>query len=132
MIPVRVLLVEESLPVVRAVKELFEECGGFEVHTVLSPAAGMLSLARMQPDLLILNPYAGRGTPEEWRRALDRYRLGRAISTLVLADRMSEHDREVLDEVADLGIRPRRPGPWMLETILSGWADEETSMSRAS
>lgn len=131
MIPVRVLLVEESLPVLRGVTELLDECGGFEVYSAVSPAAGMLSLARMQPDLLILHPFAGRGTAEEWRRAVNRYRVGRALSTLVLADRISDHDRELLEEIADLGIRPRRPGPGLLEAILAGWAGEDVTCSRA-
>lgn len=125
MIPVRVLLVDESLPLLREVKEELESSGGFEVFTAVSPAAGLLGLARLQPDLLIANPYAGRGTVEEWRRAVERYRAGRSLSVLVLADRMCERDASILREIADLGVIPDRRGRRVVETILHGWAEQE-------
>jgi DNA-binding NarL/FixJ family response regulator len=129
MIPIRVLLVDESLPLLREVKEELESSGGFEVFTAVSPAAGLLGLARLQPDLLIANPYAGRGTAEDWRRAVERYRAGRSLSVLVLANRVREPDTSVLREVADLGIVPRRPGSRVVETILTGWACREQEES---
>ena len=51
-------------------KEELESSGGYEVISTSSPASGMLCLARYQPDVLLINPYAGRGTMEEWRRAV--------------------------------------------------------------
>jgi DNA-binding NarL/FixJ family response regulator len=129
MIPVRVLLVDESLPLLRGVKEELESSGGFEVFTAVSPAAGMLALARLQPDLLIANPYAGRGSAEEWRRAVERYRSGRALSVLVLADRLPEPDASVLRDIADLGVLPLRHGSRVIETILTGWACQEQEES---
>jgi DNA-binding NarL/FixJ family response regulator len=125
MIPVRVLLVDESLPLLREVKEELESSGGFEVFTAVSPAAGMLALARLQPDLLIANPYAGRGTAEEWRRAVDRFRSGRPLSVLVLADRLPEPDASVLRDIADLGVVAHRQGSQVIETVLTGWACQE-------
>ena len=129
MIPVRVLLVDESLPLLREVKEELESSGGFEVFTAVSPVAGLLGLARLQPDLLIANPYAGRGTAEDWRRAVERYRAGRSLSVLVLANRVREPDASVLREVADLGIVPHRPGSRVVEAILTGWACQEQEES---
>jgi DNA-binding response OmpR family regulator len=129
MIPVRVLLVDESLPLLRAVKEELESSGGFEVFTAVSTAAGLLGLARLQPDLLIANPYAGRGTAEDWRRSVERYRAGRSLSVLVLANRVHEPDATVLRDVADLGIVPDRPGVRVIEAILAGWACQEQEES---
>jgi DNA-binding response OmpR family regulator len=125
MIPVRVLLVDESLPLLRAVKEELESSGGFEVHTAVSPAAGLLGLARLRPDLLIVNPYAGRGTAEDWRRAVERYRAGRALSVLLLADGVREPDASVLRGIADLGIVAHHRGTGVVETVLTGWACQE-------
>jgi DNA-binding NarL/FixJ family response regulator len=125
MIPVRVLLVDESLPRLRELTEELEASGGFEVFTAVSPAGGQLRLARLQPDLLIANPYAGRGTAEEWRRAVERYRSGRPLSVLILADRVHEPDKSVLRSVADLGVVPHQQAGRVLETILSGWARRE-------
>jgi DNA-binding NarL/FixJ family response regulator len=125
MIPVRVLLVDESLPLLRGIKEELESSGGFEVFTAVSSAAGLLGLARLQPDLLIVNPYTGRGSAEDWRRAAERYRAGRPLSVLVLANRVGARDALVLRELADLGIVPHRPGTRVVETILTGWACQE-------
>lgn len=129
MIPVRVLLVDESLPLLRGLKEELESSGGFEVFTAVSPAAGLLRLARLQPDLLIANPYAGRGTAEEWRRAVERYRSGRSLSVLMLADRVHEPDRSVLRDIADLGVVPHHHPSRVLDTILTGWARQEQEES---
>jgi DNA-binding NarL/FixJ family response regulator len=125
MIPVRVLLVDESLPRLRELTEALEYSGGFEVFTAVSPAGGQLRLARLQPDLLIANPYAGRGTAQEWRRAVERYRSSRSLSVLMLADRVHEPDRSVLREMADLGVVPHHQASRVLDTILTGWARQE-------
>jgi hypothetical protein len=129
MIPIRVLLVDESLPLLRAIKDELESSGGFEVFTAVSPVAGLLGLARLRPDLLIANPYAGRGTAEDWRRAVERYRAGRSLSVLLLADRVREPDASVLRGIADLGIVPHRQGTRVIETILTGWAYQEQEES---
>jgi len=132
MVPVRVLLVQESIPVLRALQEELDGCGGFEVQTATSAAAGQLGLARLQPDILIANPWAGRGTPAEWKRAILRYRDSRPLGVLLLADRASEPDREILREIADLGVRPRTGGMRLLPAILAGWAGQEESWSSAA
>jgi DNA-binding response OmpR family regulator len=129
MIPVRVLLVDESLPLLRVMKEELESSGGFEVFTAASPAAGLLGLARLQPDLLVANPYAGRGTAAEWHRAVERYRSGRSLSVLVIAERISQPDAGLLQEIADLGVVSPRKGRRLLETILTGWANQEPDES---
>ena len=124
MIPVRVLLVEESWPLLQELRRALEASDGFEIFTAVSPAAGMLGLARYQPDLLVLDPFSGGGTAEEWKRAIQRYRTARSLSVLILADSLSPHDHAQLDALADLGVRERAVGGHLLETILTAWAEQ--------
>lgn len=124
MIPVRVLLVEESWPLLQRLRTQLEGAEGFEVFSAVSPAAGMLGLARHQPDLLVLDPFTGGGTTEEWKRAILRYRASRPLSVLVLTDRLSPHDQTQLEALADLGVRERAAGGRLLEAILMAWAHQ--------
>ena len=93
MIPVRVLMVDEALPVLRELQRELGNSECFEVYTATSSGAGMFSLARLQPDVLVLNPCAGRGSPEEWRRALERYRMTRSLGVLLLQRRKRRHGK---------------------------------------
>ena len=52
--------------------------------------------------------------------------------SVLLADRASEPDREILREIADLGVRPRTGGMRLLPAILAGWAGQEESWSSAA
>jgi hypothetical protein len=132
MIPIRVLLVEDALPLLRHLKGDLEAEGGFEVFHATSQAAGMLSLARLQPDVLVLNPYAGRGSVEEWRRAIDRYRNGRCLGLLALAGKMPHHDLEVLSGLADLGLLKRPASTRRILSTLLDWMGQETILAKAS
>jgi DNA-binding response OmpR family regulator len=132
MIPVRVLVVEDSRPLLRSICEELEAADGFEVITAGSPAAGMLTLARLQPDLLILDPFAGGGTPEEWNRTVARYRNARPLSVLVLADRLSDRDRGILETLADLGIQARYAISRITEAVLTAWAESAEPLSEAA
>ncbi len=132
MIPIRVILVEEAPPLQRRIRDEMEASGSFEVYAVSSGAAGMLSLARMQPDLAVIYPYAGRSAPEEWRRAVNRYRQGRALSLLVLLDQASSRETEALGDVADLGIMGRPPAHGEIRSVLLNWAGQEEVLDRAA
>jgi DNA-binding NarL/FixJ family response regulator len=116
----------------RGIREELELSEGFEVLTAGSPAAGMLTLARMRPDLLILDPFSGGGTPEEWNRTVARYRSARPLSVLVLADRLSDRDRGILETLADLGIQARHAVDRIVSTVLTGWAESIDSLGEAA
>jgi DNA-binding NarL/FixJ family response regulator len=132
MIPIRILLVDDAQPGLLSLKEELEDSGGFEVITSASPASGMLSLARHQPDVLLVNPLAGQGSVEEWRRAVDHYRCARSLGVIVLAHRMTSHDREVIEELADLGIVDYPLHPELIQEILAHWAGAEEPLSQAA
>jgi len=132
MIPIRVLLVDDPGSGLRLLREGLERMGGFEVLTAASPPWGMLCLARHQPDVLIVHPHAGRGTIEEWRRAIRHFRASRPLSLLVLAGRLSQREREFLEEMADLGVIPHPADPAQIEEILADWAGTEENLSRAA
>ncbi len=131
MIPIRVILVEDALPLQRRIRDEMEASGSFEVYAVSSSAAGMLNLARMQPDLAVIYPYAGRGAPEEWRRAVGRYRQGRALGLLVLLDLASAEETETLADMADLGMIERPPAPGEIRSLLMNWAGQEEILDQA-
>lgn len=132
MIPIRVLLVDDALPLLRTLKQVLEASGSFEVFQATSQAAGMLGLARMQPDILVLNPTAGKGSVEEWRRAVERYRHGRSLGLIALADALAPRDAEILGALADLGILKRRSGPRRILSLLLEWSGQDTGLRRAS
>jgi hypothetical protein len=132
MIPIRVLLVEDALPVLRRLKGDLEAEGSFEVFHATSMAAGMLSLVRVQPDVLVLNPYAGRGSVEEWRRTVERYRNGRSVGLVALAGATPARDREVLAQLADLGILRRPTSTRRILSSILNWMGQETTLARAS
>lgn len=131
MIPIRVILVEDTLPLQRRMRAELEASGSFEVYAVSSSAAGMLCLARMQPDLAVVYPYAGRGAPEEWRRAIGRYRQGRALGLLVLLDHASPGETEIIGEMADLGMIGRPPAAGEIRSLLMNWIGQEEILDRA-
>jgi DNA-binding NarL/FixJ family response regulator len=132
MIPIRILLVDDAQSDLRSLSEELEEAGGFEVITAASPVSGMLSLARHQPDVLLVNPVAGQGSVEEWRRAVEHYRSARPLGLLVLAGRISARDRETLEELADVGIMEYPLQPELIREVLAHWAGTEEFLSWAA
>jgi DNA-binding response OmpR family regulator len=119
MIPVRVLVVADSRSRLRGLMREIETSEGFEAVAAASPAAGMLALARTQPDLMIVDPFAGGGTAEEWRRAIAHYRAARPLGVAVLAARPSERDRVLLEPLADLGFLGDDGLAEVLESVLA-------------
>ena len=132
MLPLRILLVEDAPPVLQDLRAALDNSSGFEVCCATSCPAGMLTLARRQPDLLVLNPYAGRGTVEAWRRAVRRFRASRQLSVIALARRVSSRDRAGLRELADLGIYSPRTEAWRIQAVLEGWANSEKLLAGAA
>lgn len=131
MFPIRVLLVEDALPFLRILTTALKT-HGFEVFFASSTAAGMLSLARMQPDVLVLHPQAGRGSVVEWRRAISRYREAHPLGLLLLARRIPAAEQDTLSDLADVGTLARPAAPARILTALLEWAGDEQTMSRAS
>ncbi len=133
MIPIRILLVEDALPVLRELRTELDEAGTFEVFTAASSAAGLLGLARTRPDVLIFHPYAGRGSVEDWRRAIARCRASRALGVLAMADKIPLREREILSGLADLGIVGRRPSARLVHKVVDVWAGEwEQALGKAA
>ncbi len=131
MIPIRILIVEDALPILHRLRDGLEATGDFEVFTASSAPAGLLGLARLQPDVLILQPQTGRGSLEEWRRAIERYRAGRSLAVLVMSARIPSRAREILDGMADLGVVDRFPHPRLIHRLVTTWAGHEPAASRA-
>ena len=125
MIPLRVLLVEDALPVLKDLRAALEESGEFEISCATSFPAGMLVLARSRPDLLLVNPYACRSSIEEWRRGVALYRNHHSLGVLALARRVPTQDRIPLQEMADLGILPSGIEARRIQAILEEWANSE-------
>jgi hypothetical protein len=92
----------------------------------------MLSLARHQPDVLMINPSAGRGTMEEWRRTIEHYRATRPLGLIVLAHRLSPRDLETAGDLADLGVITHPFEPELIREILARWSGAEEILSRAA
>jgi hypothetical protein len=132
MIPIRVLFVGDQLPRSRDLLGDLEASGGYEVHVALPPGAGLLALARLQPDILILNPSAGRGTPEEWRRTIERFRSRHPLGLLVLPGRSHERARQVLGDLADLGVHSSRTSPEKIRSLLDSWSGTDDRIPQAA
>jgi len=132
MIPLRILLVEDALPALQDLRQVLEETGEFEISCATSSPAGMLGLARTRPDLLVLNPYAGRGSIEAWRRAVGRYRQHHPLGLLALAHRIPPRDQDSLQEMADLGIFSPGVEARRIQAILEEWADSERLLAGAA
>ena len=122
--PIRVLLVDEPHPASLTVQRELETVG-FDVHVASTPVAGMLSLARVKPDLLMVNPHAGHGTSAEWQRAIQRYRVSHSLAVLVIAVQLPPKERKTLAEVADLGVVDRPSCPGCVLQILAAWRGQE-------
>jgi hypothetical protein len=132
MVPIRILLVEDMLRLARDLARDLEEVGSFEVHTASSMAAGLLTLARLRPDILIVYPYAGRGTPEEWSCTVERFRANRPLSLLVLSGAHPERETEVLGGLADLGMVPRHAGSEQILALLERWFETGENLLQAA
>jgi DNA-binding response OmpR family regulator len=131
MIPIRILLVDEGAQILQGLKGELERSESFEVTWATTCSAGMLSLARSRPDVLVLNPYAGRGSVEEWRRAVERYRGTRPLGIVALAGRIPARDRAPLRELADLGIFGSGVNAERIRSLLVRWADPESLLAGA-
>ncbi len=131
MIPIRILLVDEGPESLEGLKDELESSGSFEVTWATTCGAGMLSLARSRPDVLVLNPYAGRGSVEEWRRAVERYRSARPLGLVAVAGRIPAPDRAPLRQMADLGILGPGVSAERIRSRLVRWADPESLLTRA-
>ena len=118
--PTRILLVDEEHPLSRTVQRELVTVG-YQVHVACTPVGGMLSLARLRPDVLIVNPQAGHGTSAEWERAIEHYRVSRSLSVLVIAVRLPPKERKALSSVADLGVMDRPSCPGGILRILTLW-----------
>lgn len=129
MVPIRILLVEDPQPALPDLRSALERSGDFEVACSTSFGAGMLSLARRRPDLLVLDPYAGRGSVDGWRRAVRRYRSSHALGLLALSRRFAVRDRELLREMADLGVFSPPVTERDVRTLLEDWANSERLMA---
>jgi DNA-binding NarL/FixJ family response regulator len=131
MIPIRILCVDDGPQTLQELKGELERSGGFEVIWATTCSAGMLSLARSRPDVLVLNPYSGRGSVEEWRRAVERYRAARPLGLVALAGRIPARDRAPLREMADLGIFASGASAERIRSLLIRWADPESLLAGA-
>jgi hypothetical protein len=132
MIPIRILLVEDAHPVGKDLERDLASYGNFDLQIAFSAAAGMLLLARLQPDVLVLNPHAGRGSPEEWRRTIECFRHNRPLAVLVLTGTMSRREGEGLSSVADIGLIPRRCGSAGIRSALERWLGTDEILLQAA
>jgi len=103
MISARILVVLDDGPKRSALARQLE-CLGAEVFMSGTGSGGLLLLGRLQPDVLVLDPTAGRGRSEDWRRGVERYRSNRSLSLWVQGS--SEFTRASMAAEADLGSGP--------------------------
>lgn len=100
----RILIVAREEPRFHRTRDRLA-AAGLEAHYAANAAAGLLLLGRLQPDVLVLDPHATRGHPEDWKRAIDRYRRGRSLAVVLTTDDTSA--RTALAAVTDGPCLPR-------------------------
>ncbi|MCA9754351.1 MAG: hypothetical protein KDA27_01005 [Candidatus Eisenbacteria bacterium] len=122
MFSTRILIIAHEGPDLRRAQERLSEIG-YETHLANTAAAGMLLLGKLQPEIVVLDPLVGRGRPEDWRRALERFRAGRPLAVVLTTD--DPFARRSLAEAADLGVLPRMFDLDYLLSIVDGYDDDE-------
>ena len=126
--PVRILLIGEATNLLRRLR-LRLEIQGYEVTMgcgAPSPGSASRGLARTFSSLS-LGRAAGRA--ETLRLGIEAYRVRRPLSVLFLVnDGIGEHERQLAEEIADLGLvqKPRRTRK-VIERLES-WYESESSM----
>jgi hypothetical protein len=123
--PIRILVVGRAPTLAAFARTL--ETGATEVFTAVAASGAWLNLGRLHPDLLVLDPGAGDGRPEEWKRAIESYRRSRPLGVLLVGSQALAAIPRSLRELADLGICGPDPHPQaVLQWIREAW-DEDLS-----
>lgn len=120
----RILIVAREEPRFYQTRERLA-AAGLEAHYAANAAAGLLLLGRLQPDVLVLDPHATRGHPEDWKRAIERYRLGRSLSVVLTTDDASA--RVALASLTDGPCLPRSFSVGELLVLLAAMGDLDDS-----